>query len=474
MNKKKQIQKLTIFFLFLFVPFWGISQDGQNNLLSKAIQLFDKEQFKESEPIFRKLLEMRPNDFMLNYFYGASRTENGHFSETDLGLLEKASKEVTPLNIDYYLGLQHHAQKNWEKALKHYNQYQVKAGVSEDEKAALAEKIQQCYDHINPFEVEVVAPLFFESEKIKTEISTPNSILGSVDSGIKIDSIYFLDSTKTDSSQADSTAAMETIEATKAAVTEIENGPRINFIVNNEITYQALSNFQNEKGKQFFEMGNKKSKELERAMFSTKNLREMYITARSRTMKDSIGQQILRLENLVYELRDSAHHYHLQAKQLENDYWQGATEQEIEWFLNSARKNPEPAPKTYENFTGTASTNARIDPEILLATVETEDPTDENTTDELFYKIQIGAYSRGVPNYKKKLHDKLSLLRKIDTYTDENGVVVYTTGNLTDYEDAQKMQKQVRQEGIEDAYVVPYFKGKRITLEQALEIEEKQ
>jgi hypothetical protein len=33
------------------------------------------------------------------------------------------------------------------------------------------------------------------------------------------------------------------------------------------------------------------------------------------------------------------------------------------------------------------------------------------------------------------------------------------------------MQNQVRQEGIEDAFVVPYFNGKRITLEQAKKIE---
>jgi hypothetical protein len=33
------------------------------------------------------------------------------------------------------------------------------------------------------------------------------------------------------------------------------------------------------------------------------------------------------------------------------------------------------------------------------------------------------------------------------------------------------MQHQVKQEGIQDAQVVPYFKGKRITLEQAKQME---
>ena len=91
-------------------------------------------------------------------------------------------------------------------------------------------------------------------------------------------------------------------------------------------------------------------------------------------------------------------------------------------------------------------------------------------SDELIYKIQIGAYSKGLPAYVERLFKKLSVIRKIDHYTDENGVTVYTTGNLTNLDDALKLQEQVRQEGVEDAFVVPYFNGKRITLKQAKEI----
>ena len=82
----------------------------------------------------------------------------------------------------------------------------------------------------------------------------------------------------------------------------------------------------------------------------------------------------------------------------------------------------------------------------------------------------MGAYRRGLPPYVKRLFDKLSYIRKIENYTDEKGIVVYTTGNLTNYDDALKMQEQVRREGVEDAYVVPYFNGKRITLSEAKEI----
>jgi hypothetical protein len=50
-------------------------------------------------------------------------------------------------------------------------------------------------------------------------------------------------------------------------------------------------------------------------------------------------------------------------------------------------------------------------------------------------------------------------------------VVVYTTGNLTNLEDAEKMRNQIKQEGVQDAIVAPYFNEKRIPLEQAKQIE---
>ena len=118
----------------------------------------------------------------------------------------------------------------------------------------------------------------------------------------------------------------------------------------------------------------------------------------------------------------------------------------------------------------TNDTTGLIDPLVLLVGNENSGAATEPDNNDLVYKIQLGTYRR-LPNYVKKLYDKLSLFRKIDTYSDENGIVVYTTGNLTNYEDAVKMKNQVKQEGVKDAKIAPYFKGKRITLEKAKELE---
>ena len=151
MQLKSTILFLTILFHLLFVPLRSESKTYQENPLTKAIQLFDKEKYTEAEPLFKKLLDQRPDDFMVNYFYGACRTENGHYTEQDLNYLIKASKEVTPLNIDYYFGVQYHAKNRWDKALVYYKLYKEIASSNEQEKANLSQKMDQCANHINPF-----------------------------------------------------------------------------------------------------------------------------------------------------------------------------------------------------------------------------------------------------------------------------------------------------------------------------------
>jgi len=122
----------------------------------------------------------------------------------------------------------------------------------------------------------------------------------------------------------------------------------------------------------------------------------------------------------------------------------------------------------------TPSTEDKSALEIPKILVNDKSPINKSTKQEnkdLTYKIQIGAYSRGLPLSTKKLFDKLSLIRKIENYTDENGVVVYTTGNLTKFDNALQLLKQVQQEGVEDAIIAAYYKGKRIPLTEAKELE---
>jgi len=57
------------------------------------------------------------------------------------------------------------------------------------------------------------------------------------------------------------------------------------------------------------------------------------------------------------------------------------------------------------------------------------------------------------------------------SYYLNNGMYKYTSGHFNSLNKAVKHQKLVRKKGFSDAFVVPFYKGERIALKQAREIE---
>ncbi|MCA1761365.1 MAG: hypothetical protein LC658_16465, partial [Bacteroidales bacterium] len=84
MQSLKNITRLTCFIFLLFSMNGRIYGGRQDVSAVKAMQLFDAGNYAEAEKFFRILLEEDPGNPMLNYYYGASRTENGHFADKDL------------------------------------------------------------------------------------------------------------------------------------------------------------------------------------------------------------------------------------------------------------------------------------------------------------------------------------------------------------------------------------------------------
>jgi len=430
-----------------------VSAQDTEESVAQAIKLFDSGRYRDAELIFKNALNDNPESAIINYYYGASRTENNNFTNSDLESLIVANQDESPIKINYYFGIQYHARSNWERALKFYNKYNSVPHLSEEEKQDLLEKIQQCYDKKNPFEEYVLQQ---NSEEI-----IPGGVVATVSESSLLD--------ESELASEEQIPVNETIP-----VSENEN-ETIKFQVNNEISYLNLSHFRTEEGKSLFKQGNAMQKELGLALIKTEKLREKYNFTKNREEKKLLGQDILTLENKTYTLKREATQLLIQAKNLEYEYWQNASSSEIDAFaeeLDQIKKAQETS-HTEEKDSLVDSTTY-INPDILLGEAQFITPVEEQKESDLIYKIQIGAYSRGLPAYIKRLYDKLSLIRKIENYTDENGIVVYTTGNLTNLEDAIKMQNQVRQEGVEDAFVVPYFNGKRISLKEAKELEGKQ
>ena len=425
---------LKIFFTGLFVGLWVIPSSGQDNKATQAFQYFNEQNYAAAEPLFKSLIEERPELLQLYYYYGASRTENRKYSEYDLIQLLNGNMNEAPVLINYYLGIQYHALNNWEQAIKYYNNFKLNSTAEEQAKLELSEKIQQCNNKENPF-------VNF----------TETSVIGS-------------SSTREEASEKE---------------TPIENKPEpqagkkirtIEFKVNSQITYYSPEQFKTEAGKYSYEKAHEKQLELDVALNKLETLRNQYQLARSSDEKNRIGQEIIPLETEVYSIKEEATQFLVQAESAENSYWENTTENEIDDFLYELGSYI----SINENDNKQTALNnddiEYINPSLLFQGRTETVREERNKSDELVYKIQIGAYSRALPASVDRLFKKLSVLRRIENYTDEKGVVVYTTGNLDNYEDAEKMRLQVKQEGVENPIVVPYYNGKRITLEDVKKI----
>lgn len=458
MEPKKINILLTTAFILLFAAF-PLLVEAQKNPLVEAIQRFDEGKYTEAESLLSPLIIENPENLMINYYFGASRTENGHYGANEISYLLKGSTGESPLKTDYYLGIQYQAMQQWDKALSYYEKYQKTADQAESASIGLSEKIQQCKDQFSPF-------------KVETEDIAPVPLTRKEQPALKSDTTSF--NTEKDSILPDTLIAEKLETAGSKISDKIYKTVPINFDINSEITYVDTSNFQTTQGLQKYLKWKKLNDELDLLTKQLAEWRQHYAESVTSASKNALGEKIVAAESNLFALqRDTRESLHA-ARKAEIDYWNSQTEQKRNEFKSRLKKvaitysEPEPVP------TEAVDTALIISTEIFPKAVQPPPKKTNDQKNELVYKIQIGAYSRALPTYVKRQFDKLSLIRKIDQYTDEKGVVVYTTGNLARFEDAQKMQTQVRREGIEDAFVVPYFNGKRITLSEAKKLEAEQ
>lgn len=82
----------------------------------------------------------------------------------------------------------------------------------------------------------------------------------------------------------------------------------------------------------------------------------------------------------------------------------------------------------------------------------------------LFYTVQIGVYSKPVPN------SALFNIQPLNSQRTESGYIRYSTGIFHSEEEAIARRDEVREIGITDAFVTAYYNGERITTEEALEV----
>jgi len=90
-------------------------------------------------------------------------------------------------------------------------------------------------------------------------------------------------------------------------------------------------------------------------------------------------------------------------------------------------------------------------------------PIDKKIEDGLVFKVQIGAFKQALPNSVFKG------LAPIIAQSNPNGYLRYMAGNFEKYESANAVKNDLKNLGYTDAFVVAYFNGVRINLNEALE-----
>lgn len=91
-------------------------------------------------------------------------------------------------------------------------------------------------------------------------------------------------------------------------------------------------------------------------------------------------------------------------------------------------------------------------------------PVDAKVPAGLVFRVQIGAFKAPVPN------NAFGGLTPVNGETTPNGYIRYTTGNFDKFEDANAVKNDLRNLGYQDAFVVGFYEGRRISMNEALTI----
>jgi predicted acetyltransferase len=85
----------------------------------------------------------------------------------------------------------------------------------------------------------------------------------------------------------------------------------------------------------------------------------------------------------------------------------------------------------------------------------------------LTYRVQVGAYSKPL----KKSPDDYFKFEGIEIYSMNDAITRYVTPlKFTDIKSAEAHKKQMIAKGVKDSWIVSFYNGKRISVQETLEL----
>ncbi len=239
----------------------------------------------------------------------------------------------------------------------------------------------------------------------------------------------------------------------------------ISFQVNSSISYLSFSHFvKNESKKIFFNVW-QKEKEVSKLSEQTDSLRKSYANS-SGDQKEKISTLILKAEQQLLRLNEEIPALYEKVQNEENQYWQSVSHNDVIKFQGKVRLYRDSIQQIA--LQNKQSLISKTSPDTITYYKARPKPAaNTEPVSAIIYKIQVGAFKGKMSETTAKSIKKLSVLRKVESYKDEKGVTVYTTGSLKTYQEAVTMQSQVKLEGIKNATIVTYNNEKKITLDEA-------
>jgi tetratricopeptide (TPR) repeat protein len=501
----KQYLIRTYFFVILFSLSLIVSalassvSNSQSDERNKAIELFHAGRFEEALPIFKKLSDAYPSDYLLKYFTGASMAETGLYSkETEMNLLLAGTRDV-PAKVFYYLARYYHSREDWDSALRFYNRFINNSQPAEVKELRIDDLTELAYDHVNPFlssgvkiperqesaapdtaedtsDLIVVEPVAEEAEVPAPEppavtvpelpvpvVTEPNDSLSGLATGN--------DSVQTEMlpPATDSSAVAEVSRPAPPAISLPPHAHRTRFIrfqVNPQVTYLTDDMFQVEEAKKAWTSASEKEEELSRLLDTLAELRSRYQQALSTADRELLATRIIAMERQTLIQKAETEQLFQNARYLEQQWWTDAGNEAYERFKHTS----DSLLRLEEALRIAALPPPPVIDDLLISEeldLDEEGEADGPGPDDVIFKVQLGSFTRAVPARTQALFDKIGKIRPIDTFVGEDGATVYTTGNMRTFADGLALQNQVRVEGVKDAFVIAIRDGKRVSLPEA-------
>jgi hypothetical protein len=84
------------------------------------------------------------------------------------------------------------------------------------------------------------------------------------------------------------------------------------------------------------------------------------------------------------------------------------------------------------------------------------------------FKVQLGPLKK--PASEAMMDEKVKVLENTDKQTTSTGSIRYTSGNFSNFDEAEKYRKSLEDKGFADAFIIATFKKEIISIQEALEL----